>query len=329
MINYLPGMLEVPIIEGQSEDFCNQDDRYYHFGLWTDFCDISINQMKQYNTFPNAPKDDGYPYDPSEGTDIIAYHVSGTSIVFESPEKVESTLTFTINYDYTDKNGNIQHATITTKMPKWGTEAEATIVLPDGITKYDITKVEVSPERDAWYYYVLKRRKPDVDIDKAFRFGLISHLASDVDIMSDEYLEKMVEGDFYTGSTMTMQISIGNTNNVTNDIDRDVEFKTYEELVPVDGLNNLPDSEADEAIINNAVDIIFAVDTDIEKWSIKDEFGNDIETPEHMFEEIGQYIYDGETYRMLRYQNPEVLSLAYDPAYTGITRRFLITFTIR
>lgn len=329
MPNYLPGMLEVPIIDGQSEDICNQDDRYYHFGLWTDFCGISINQMRQYNTFPNVPGDDGYPYPPSEGEDIILYDTTGATIAFEAEKKVESYITFTVKYDYTDTDGIVKHASLDVHMDKWDTTAEAIIGLPYGVTEYDITDVTMKPERDAWYKYVLKKRKPDIDTDKAFRFGLISYLAGDDEILTDEYLEKMVEGDFHSGTSITMQISIGNTNNPEDDIDRDVEFKTYEELVPVDNLNTMDDFDADAAIIENAVDIVFAVDTDIQNWTIKDEFGNDIETYDHRFEDIGTHIYDGETYRLLRYQNPENLSLAYDSSRNGITRRFLITFTIK
>ena len=40
-VSYLDEMLEVPIIDGQSEDVCGQDDRYYAFGMWTDFCGLS------------------------------------------------------------------------------------------------------------------------------------------------------------------------------------------------------------------------------------------------------------------------------------------------
>ena len=285
MPNYLPGMLEVPVIDGQSEDICNNDDRYYHFGLWTDFCDISINQMRQYNTFPNKPGDDGYPYGPSEGTDIITYDVTGTIIAFEAKEKVESYITFTISYDYTDTDGSVKHASVKTEMKKWATGAEVEIKLPYGVAKYDITKVEMTPERDAWYYYELKRRKPDVDIDRAFRFGLISYIAGDDEVLTDEYLAKMVEGDFHSGTSITMQISIGNTSGLDDDIDRDVEFKTYEELIPIDGLNGMEEIVADRAITESAVDIVFAVDTDIKAWLIKDEFGNDI----YMFERIYDY----------------------------------------
>jgi hypothetical protein len=46
-IAYLKEMLEVPIIDGQSEDVCNQDDRYYAFGMWTDFCGLSDEEMRK------------------------------------------------------------------------------------------------------------------------------------------------------------------------------------------------------------------------------------------------------------------------------------------
>ena len=325
MANYLPGMLEVPIIDGQSEDICGRDDRYYHFGMWTDFCDISINQLKLYNQFPNNPKEDGYPYQPSEGVDIITYTVNGNEIQFTSPVPVESYLTFTIKYDYTDEDGNIQHGVATGKMKKWDTESGIVYIdLPAGITKYDITKVDVSPERDAWYYYRLKRHKPHIDTDKAFRFGLVSTLASDSSLLNADFVDSLVQGDFMSGDTIMMQISIGE--NVV-DSDERVVFKTYKKLEPVDGLNDMDDESAEEAIINKAVDIIFAVDTDIEEWDITDALGLQVNTSTNSFREIGQVIYDGETYRILRYKNQENLSLAYDPKYAGITRSFIINFT--
>ena len=46
-VSYLDGMLEVPFINGQSEDVCGQDDRFYAFGLWTDFCGLSDEEMKK------------------------------------------------------------------------------------------------------------------------------------------------------------------------------------------------------------------------------------------------------------------------------------------
>ena len=320
-------MLEVPMIEGQSEDICGRDDRYYHFGLWTDFCDISINQLKQYNTFPNRPDKDGFPYDPSEGIDLIAYQVKGAHIKFVSPNPVESYLTFKIKYDYTIDGTNIQHKVVTAKMDKWQTESDVDVILPDGVTAYDITEVTVTPERDAWYYYRLKRRNEDVDVDDAFRFGLVSTLANDSQILNTEFVGSLVEGDFHSGSTITMQISIGEGRTNFDDHDRDVEFKTWKKLEPVEGLNDMDDETADSEIIRNAVDIIFAVDTDIEDWDITDDFGCKIETVGHEFIEVGEVIYDGETYRILRYKNPENLSLAYDPRYDGITRNFIITFT--
>ena len=89
----------------------------------------------------------------------------------------------------------------------------------------------------------------------------------------------------------------------------------------------MDDESAEEAIINKAVDIIFAVDTDIEEWDITDALGLQVNTSTNSFREIGQVIYDGETYRILRYKNQENLSLAYDPKYAGITRSFIINFT--
>ena len=141
MPNYLPSMLEVPIVEGQSEDICGQDDRFYHFGLWTDYCGISINQMRQYNTFPNDPKDDGYPYKPSEGHNVISYDVTGTTVAFESQFPVTSFVTLTVEYDYTDGEGVVRHESVSTKMQKDSSKAEALVVLPEGIEAYDITNV--------------------------------------------------------------------------------------------------------------------------------------------------------------------------------------------
>ena len=46
-IPYLKEMLEVPIIDGQSEDICGQDDRFYAFGLWTDYCGLSEKEMRK------------------------------------------------------------------------------------------------------------------------------------------------------------------------------------------------------------------------------------------------------------------------------------------
>ena len=47
IVNRFPPLEEVPIIEGQSEDICGQDDRYYAFGLWTDYCGLSKEEMKK------------------------------------------------------------------------------------------------------------------------------------------------------------------------------------------------------------------------------------------------------------------------------------------
>lgn len=324
MQNYLPGMLEVPIIDGQSEDICGRDDRYYHFGIWTDFCDIPINQLKLYNQFPNTPDESGYPYQPSEGVDVIIYAVKENKIQFSSPVPVESYLTFTVKYDYTDEHGTIQHKSVQTKLDKWQQKTKVLdIVLPDGITEYDITEVTVSPERDAWYYYRLKRRNIDIDTGDAFRFGLVSTLVPDEELLTPEFVDTLVEGDFMSGDTIAMQITMGD-----GEVDaKPHTFKTYKKLEPVEGLNDMDDEEAETAMADNSVDIIFAVDTDIEQWDITDALGLQVNTPTNSFVEIGHVIYDGETYRILRYKNHDSLSLAYDPKYAGITRTFIINFT--
>ena len=49
MTKVLKGMLEVPMVDGQSEDICGNDDRIYVFGRWVDFCGTPISELQKYN----------------------------------------------------------------------------------------------------------------------------------------------------------------------------------------------------------------------------------------------------------------------------------------
>lgn len=46
-VAYLKEMLEVPFEGGHSQDVCGQDDNFYAFGLWTDFCGLSDEEMRK------------------------------------------------------------------------------------------------------------------------------------------------------------------------------------------------------------------------------------------------------------------------------------------
>ena len=321
MPNYLPGMLEVPWIEGQSECPCGRDDRYYAFGLWTDYCGMSMKDLRKYNSFCGEFCESEEP-EKEKIVDVITATVSGTSVTFSPQYPPASDVVLTVYYQYTDKNGNLTKSQISTVMEAGTVNAGVEILLPSLATNFSITDITVSPEEDDTYYYVIERIDKDVTKKDAFRFKFVHTLTDDSELLTEDFVSSMVEAQFYSRNYVELQFSLGEP----GDPYSQYEFHTYEDMVPVEGLDEMGDDEAEENIVNNAVDIVFAVDTDISRWKILDELGLSFETPGHNFEKIGVTEYNGEDYNILRYKNPDNLSLAYDPKRAPISRAFVIKF---
>lgn len=246
MPNYLPGMLEVPWIEGQSECPCGNDDRFYAFGLWTDYCGMSMKELKKYNSFCG---------------------------------------------EYCDGGG---HGSGCTPCP-----------CPDCP---DCPPCPEPPE-------------PPVQ-DPQFRFTFVPHNASNQSLLTPEFVDTMIEAYFYTRDYIEMEYSLGQP----VDSYSPYEFRIYAERVPVPGLNNMSDADARAATIANSVDIVFAVDSTIDSWTILDSLGLPFETEGYRFDQIGTVPYGDITFRILRYRNPLNLSTVYDPATGTFVRTFVIKF---
>lgn len=342
MPNYLPGMLEVPWIEGQSECPCGNDDRYYAFGLWTDYCGMSMKELKKYNSYCGEncegggggggckpcpcppcpdPPEPPVPPTPEKIIDVIKAVVSGSTITFTPHYVPTSDLVLTVKYQYTDINGNLVKTEVTTVLEAGTAGTSIKITIPGGATGLSVLDILVSPDEDENYKYVIEREDKDVTVKDAFRFDFVSHQAEDSELLTPDYVATLIPAYFRSKDYVELEFSLGEP-----EVESTREFKTYRDLIDVPGLNNMDDDEAEAAIVANSVDIILAVDTDIRSWKIVDELGLPFETPGYTFEKIGTVIYDEENYNILRYRNPDNLSLATDPEHDPISNTFAIKF---
>lgn len=326
MPNYLPGMLEVPMVEGQSECLCGRDDRYYAFGLWTDYCGMSMKELQKYNAYCGEYCDGGdkptpcppcpvcpdcppcpEPPQPQKIVDVITATVCGTSINFAPQYIPTSDLVLTVEYQYTDANNNLVHTHINTVMAAGTNHAAINIVLPAGATALSVLDITVSPDEDDYYYYVIERRDIDPSVRDAFRFDFVEHSKPDSELLTPEFVATLIAARFRS-NRIEMDFCFGQPDEGTVLHD----YSTYRDLVLIPGFNNMDDDEADELIVQYSYDMVFAIDTDISRYQIVDALGYEIQSAEFPLRSLGQVVYNGETYNIVRYANPTALSVAAD-----------------
>lgn len=304
-IAYLDGMLEVPIIEGQSEDVCGQDDRYYAFGLWTDFCGLSDEEMKKAAIANAAGSSEccgggggGGEDTGSTGTskteNIIKITNEGESgnytIIATAGKAVDVDVTLTIPYIVLKPDGTTEDKETVITIPKGEKTGSVKITPEEGIATKIKNDITVEPEESDKFEF---KAENDTDLkNNSILYGTVYYLDMEeygLDAISYNVLREF--GEVQLGKEA---VEISST--------RDAE---------------VVDNYRGQASIRNehAYDFIFLIDADLDAKNL---IITDLQSlGEGEVVELGNTIgsvdYDGELYAAYRLSNPVGWSVVVSP----------------
>lgn len=304
-VSYLNGMLEVPIIEGQSEDICGQDDRYYAFGMWTDFCGLSNEEMKKAAIANAAGSSEccgsgsgGGGDTGNTGTSKTENIIAITNIVRDgkvtvtatADKAVDTEVTLTIPYIVLKDDGSTEtrEATITIQN---GQTTGSTVLDPDDGTATKIkNNIEVEPAESDKYEFKVEN-KTDLK-NNSILYGTVYYLEMQkygIDAISYSTLEEFGEVQL-TGEA--------------------VEFSSSRDAEVVDNYRG-------QTSIRNehAYDFIFLIDSDLDVADlvVTDMQGIGDGEVVDLGQSIGSIDYDGELYAAYRLSNPVGWSVVVSP----------------
>ena len=301
-IAYLNGMLEVPIIDGQSEDVCNQDDRFYAFGLWTDFCGLSDEEMRKAaiaNAAGSSECCGGGGGDTgstgSSKTENIISITNDTSggafkIIATAQKPVDTDVTITIPYVILYQDGTTEEKTVKLKLKSGDKTGSVSIDPGDGVVSKIKSNMTVEPEESDKFEFTVKN---NTDFkDNSILCGTILYLDMEeygLDAISFDVLQEFREWNL-TGKSVETSAS------------REAEYD--------------PNYRGQHSIsVAHAYDFIFLIDSDLDVDSLVVTDLNGIGEGEvvDLGETIGSIEYDDELYAAYRLSNPDGWSVVIGP----------------
>ena len=303
-VSYLDGMLEVPIIDGQSEDVCGQDDRYYAFGLWTDFCGLSEKEMRKAAIANAAGSSEccggggGGQDTGNTGTSKTENIITITSktdgnkytITATAAKAVDVDVTLTIQYVILQEDGTTETKEAEVKIPS-GQKTGSVVISPDsGVVSKVKNDITVEPEESDKFEFTVKN---DTDFkNNSILCGTILYLdmeAYGLDILTYDILSEFLE---------------------TNLTGKSVEVSTSREA-------ELDPNYRGQASISeqHAYDFLFLIDADIDvsKLVVTDLNGIGDGEVVDLGDSIGSVEYDDELYAAYRLSNPVGWSVVVGP----------------
>lgn len=302
-VSYLDGMLEVPIIDGQSEDVCGQDDRYYAFGLWTDFCGLSNEEMKKAAIANAAGSSEccgggGGQDTGNTGTSKTENIITITSktegnkytITATAAKAVDVDVTLTIQYVILQDDGTTETKEVEIKIPS-GQKSGSVEITPDsGVVSKVKNDITVEPEESDKFEFTVKN---DTDFkNNSILCGTILYLDMEeygLDILTYDILSEFEEVNL-TGKSVEVSTSRG------------------AELEP----NYRGQASLRE---QHAYDFLFLIDADIDvsKLVVTDLNGIGDGEIVDLGDSIGSVEYDDELYAAYRLSNPVGWSVVVGP----------------
>ena len=303
-VSYLDGMLEVSIIDGQSEDVCGQDDRYYAFGMWTDFCGLSNEEMKK-AAIANAAGSSECCGGGGGGGDTGNTGTSRTEniikitgkkddnkyIVIATADKVvDVDVVITVPYIVLKPDGTTESGEARITIPIGEKTGSVEIEPREGTVTKIKNNIEIDPDKSDKYEFKVEN---DTDLkNNSILYGTVYYLEMErygIDAISYSTIEEFGEVQL-TGES--------------------VEFSSSRDAEVVDNYRG-------QASIRNehAYDFLFLIDSDhnVSDMLVTDMEGIgdgdvvDLGTP------IGSIDYDGELYVVYRLSNPSAWSVVVGP----------------
>ena len=305
-IAYLNGMLEVPIIEGQSEDVCGQDDRYYAFGLWTDFCGLSDEELRKAAIANAAGSSEccgggGGGDTGSTGTSKTENIITVTNETGAGTFKIDATaqkaldtdVTLTIPYIILYPDASTVEKTVRLTIKKGDKTGSVTIDPGTGEVSKIKNDITVEPEESDKFEFTVKN---DTDFkNNSILCGTVLYLDMEeygLDALSFDVLQEFGEWDL-TGKSVEVTSS------------REAEYD--------------PNYRGQASIAKaHAYDFIFLIDSDLDADSLVVTDLNGIGEGEvvDLGDSIGSIEYDDELYTVYRLSNPEGWSVVVGPGET-------------
>lgn len=301
---YLKEMLEVPIIDGQSEDVCGQDDRYYAFGLWTDFCGLSDEEMKK-AAIANAAGsseccggggggEDTGSTGSTKTEDLITITNSGKdgnyTVTATAAKAVDVDVTLTIPYVILLDDGTTETRETVITIKKGEKVGTSNITVSDGTLAKISNDITVDPEESDKFEFTVKN---DTDVKmNSILYGTILYIDMrdyGIDIITADVLENFGEVNL-TGRTAEISST------------RDAE------LVPnYRGQTSIREEHAYDYIflIDDDIDVSKLVVTDLQTLGEGEEVD--------LGDSIGSIEYDDELYHVYRLSNPLGWSVVVAP----------------
>ena len=303
IVNRFPPMEEVAWIEGQSEDICGYDDRYYAFGLWTDYCGLSNDEMKK-AAIANANgsteccgggggSDTGDTGSTkTENVIKITNQEQGQTYIITATatKPVDTDVILTIPYIILYDDGTTETKTTEISLKKGDKTTSIKISLSDGKISKIKNDITVEPEESDKYEFV-----PENDTDfktNSILCGTILYLDMEeygLEILTPDILREFEDVQL-TGKSL--------------------EVATYREaeLDP----NYRGQTSIAEA---HAYDFLFLIDADIDvnKLVVTDLTGIGEGEVVDLGESIGSVEYDDELYAAYRLSNPDGWSVVVAP----------------
>lgn len=301
---YLKEMLEVPFIDGQSEDVCGQDDRYYAFGLWTDFCGLSDEEMKK-AAIANAAGSSECCGSGGGGGDTgdtgstrtenkitITSESSGGNykIVATAAKAVDVDVTLTIPYVILYSDGTTETKEIEIKIKKGEKTGSKEIVLTEGVLSKVKNDITVEPEESEKFDFTVEN-KTDFK-NNSILCGTILYLDMEeygLDALSYDVLQEFLDVSL-TGKSVEVSAS--------RDAERDPNYRGQASIRR-----------------EHAYDFLFLIDADldVDKLVVTDLNGIGEGEIVDLGETIGSVEYDDELYAAYRLSNPTGWSVVVGP----------------
>lgn len=303
-VNRFPPMEEVAWIEGQSEDICGYDDRYYAFGLWTDYCGLSDKEMKK-AAIANANGSTECCGGGGGGTDTgdtgstrtenvikITSQSQGQTytITATATKTVDTDVVLTIPYMILYDDGTTETKDVEVTVKKGEKVGTTKVSLSDGRIAKIKNDITVEPEESEKYEFV-----PENDTDfkvNSILCGTILYLDMEeygLEILTADILREFEDVQL-TGKSVEVATA--------REAELDPRYKGQASI-----------AEA------HAYDFLFLIDSDIDvsKLVVTDLTGIGDGEVVDLGESIGSVEYDDELYAAYRLSNPSGWSVVVAP----------------
>jgi hypothetical protein len=296
---YLKEMLEVPMVDGHSEDVCGQDDNFYAFGFWTDFCGLSDEELKK-AAIANAAGSSECCGGGGGGGDSSAVTDNTVTLTLEKVDDgfelkasakystdTDVTITAPIIIHYPD--GTTGSSEVTLDLPSGSKTGKTIIEVETGSGIKVLDDITVEPEESEKYRFIIDNQT-DVEINSII-YGTV--LFNDMEEYGIDCLTESLVNSFGEVMLTKKETDISST----RDAEVDPAYRGQSSIAR-----------------NHAYDFLFLLDSDVfpEDLIIQDMTTLDSAVID-LGESLGIIGHAGENYSVYRLSNPDGWSVVVAP----------------